>query len=104
MTHWYACTGDALTNYLSKLKKYGKPIWLTGFSCMDARDHSAAGEQTYIKAALAILENDPTIFRYSWFTGRWPDPSGVSLPGGDGQLTDLGNVYVTSPATSVCGP
>ena len=101
--HWYACTGDALKNYLSKLKKYGKPIWLTEFSCMDAGDHSAAGEQTYMKAALDILENDPTIFRYSWFTGRWPDPSGVSLLGGDGQLTDLGNLYVTTPATGVCG-
>jgi hypothetical protein len=101
--HWYACTGDALKNYLSKLKKYGKPIWLTEFSCMDAGDHTAAGEQTYMKAALDILENDPMIFRYSWFTGRWANPSGVSLLAGDGQLTDLGNLYVTSPATSVCG-
>jgi hypothetical protein len=102
--HWYACTGDALTSYLAKLKKYGKPIWLTEFSCMDAGDHSAAGEQTYMKTALQILENDPTIFRYSWFTGRWPDPSGISLLGGDGQLTDLGSLYVTSSATDVCGP
>jgi hypothetical protein len=102
--HWYACTGDALKNYLSKLKKYGKPIWVTEFSCMDDGDHSAAGEQTYMKTALDILENDPTIFRYSWFTGRFPDPSGINLLGGDGQLTDLGNLYVTSPATGVCGP
>jgi hypothetical protein len=103
--HWYACTGDALTHYLGLLKKYNKPIWLTEFSCMDAGDHSAAGEQTYMKAALQILENDPTIFRYSWFTGRWTDPSvDISLLGGDGQLTDLGNLYMTSPATSVCGP
>ena len=71
---------------------------------MDAGDHSAAGEQTYMKTALQILENDPTIFRYSWFTGRWPDPSGISLLGGDGQLTDLGSLYVTSSATDVCGP
>jgi hypothetical protein len=103
--HWYACTGDALTSYLAKLKKYGKPIWLTEFSCMDAGDHSAAGEQTYMKTALQILENDPTIFRYSWFTGRWTDPTvAISLLAGDGQLTDLGNLYVTSAATNVCGP
>jgi hypothetical protein len=102
--HWYACTGDALTHYLGLLKKYNKPIWLTEFSCMDAGDHTAAGEQTYMKTALQILENDPTIFRYSWFTGRWTDPSvDISLLGGDGQLTDLGNLYVTTPATSVCG-
>jgi hypothetical protein len=101
--HWYACTGDALTNYLSKLKKYGKPIWLTEFSCMDAGDHSAAGEQAYMKTALDILENDPAIFRYSWFTGRFTNPSGISLLAGDGQLTDLGTQYVTTPATNVCG-
>jgi hypothetical protein len=103
--HWYACTGDALTTYLAKLKKYGKPIWLTEFSCMDAGDHSAAGEQTYMETALQILENDPTIFRYSWFTGRWTDPTvAISLLAGDGELTDLGNLYVTSAATNVCGP
>jgi hypothetical protein len=101
--HWYACTGDALTHYLGLLKKYNKPIWLTEFSCMDAGDHSAAGEQTYMQAALQILENDPTIFRYSWFTGRWTNPSGISLLAGDGQLTPLGNYYVTTPATGVCG-
>ncbi|HEX4404340.1 MAG TPA: glycoside hydrolase family protein, partial [Polyangia bacterium] len=103
--HWYACTGDALTHYLGLLKKYNKPIWLTEFSCMDAGDHSAAGEQTYMKTALQILENDPTIFRYSWFTGRWTDATvAISLLAGDGQLTDLGNLYVTSTATNVCGP
>jgi hypothetical protein len=101
--HWYACDGPALTHYLGLLKKYGKPIWLTEFSCMDAGDHSAAGEQTYMKTALQILENDPMIFRYSWFTGRWTNPSGVSLLAGDGQLTDLGNLYVSTPASGVCG-
>jgi hypothetical protein len=103
--HWYACTGDALKFYLTKLKKYGKPIWLTEISCMDAGDHSAAGEQTYMKTAVDILENDPMVFRYAWFTGRWPNPSGVSLLGAaSGQLTDLGNLYMSLPATSTCGP
>jgi Glycosyl hydrolase catalytic core len=102
--HWYACTGDALKNYLSKVKKYGKPIWLTEFSCMDAGDHSAAGEQAYMKTAVDILEKDPMIFRYAWFTGRFANPSGVSLLGaGAGQLTDLGNLYMTLPASGTCG-
>ena len=101
--HWYACTADALNDHLSKFKKYGKPVWVTEFSCMDSGDQSAAGEAAYMKTAVDMLENDPMIFRYSWFTGRWPNPSGVSLLGGDGQLTDLGTLYVTSPATGVCG-
>jgi hypothetical protein len=102
--HWYACTGDALKNYLAKLKKYNLPIWLTEFSCMDAGDHSVAGEEAYMKQAVPILENDPTIFRYSWFTGRWPTLAGVSLLGASGQVTELGNLYMTLPGTNVCGP
>ena len=101
--HWYACDGPALTHYLGLLKKYNKPIWLTEFSCMDAGDHSVAGEETYMKTALQILENDPMIFRYSWFTGRWTNPAGISLLAGDGQLTELGNQYVSTPATATCG-
>jgi hypothetical protein len=104
-THWYACTADALKNHLSKFKKYGKPIWVTEFSCMDAGDHTAAGEAAYMKTAVDILEKDPTVFRYSWFTGRWPNPAGISLYGSaSGALTDLGNTYLTLPATNVCGP
>jgi hypothetical protein len=101
--HWYACDGPALTHYLGLLKKYNKPIWLTEFSCMDAGDHSVAGEEAYMKTALQILENDPMVFRYSWFTGRWTNPAGISLLAGDGMLTELGTQYVTTPATSTCG-
>ncbi|HVZ75069.1 MAG TPA: glycoside hydrolase family protein [Polyangia bacterium] len=102
--HWYACTGDALKNYIGKLKKYGKPIWITEFSCMDQGDHSAAGELTYMKTAVDILENDPMIFRYSWFTGRWPDQPGINLLGASsGTLTDLGNQYMSLPASNTCG-
>jgi len=43
------------------------------------------------------------VFRYAWFTGRWTNPAGVSLLGGDGQLTDLGNLYMSTPASGVCG-
>ena len=57
-----------------------------------------------MKTALQILEADPTVFRYSWFTGRWPNVPGISLLGGaSGSLTDLGNLYMTLPASSVCG-
>ena len=31
--HWYACTLSALQSYINGFKKYGKPIWLTEFSC-----------------------------------------------------------------------
>ena len=88
---------------MTKLKKYNKPIWLTEFACADGGPYTPDQVKTYALQAINYLEHEPTIFRYSWFTGRWPDPSGISLLGGDGQLTDLGQLYVTSPATGVCG-
>jgi hypothetical protein len=104
-THWYACTADALKNHLSKFKKYGKPVWVTEFSCMDAGDHTPAGELAYMKIAVDILEKDPMVARYAWFTGRWSNPNGISLLGSAaGALTDLGNAYMTLPAPGTCGP
>jgi hypothetical protein len=96
--HWYACTKGALTSYLDKMKsKYGKPIWLTEFSCLDdpALKTSPANQATYMGDALTMLEADPMIARYSWFTGRWMDEPAIDLLGsGSGQLTSLGSKYV----------
>lgn len=95
--HSYMCTGDALSWYLSRFKKYGKPIWLTEFSCGDAEDVSLAVQERYMREAVAILEADPQVARYAWFIGRqspanpgWP----VDLLAGDGRLTALGEEYL----------
>jgi len=54
-----------------------------------------------MKDAVAILENDPMVFRYAWFTGRASDmPNSNVFASGTGQLTDLGNQYLSQP----CGP
>jgi hypothetical protein len=58
-----------------------------------------------MKTAVDILEKDPMVFRYAWFTGRWANPSGISLLGSaSGALTELGTLYTTLPAPGVCGP
>ncbi len=98
--HWYACTADALTTTLERFKKYGRPIWLTEFSCGDQADRSLAVQEKYMRAAVTILENDPQVFRYSWFSGRTSAIPNVDLLGGEGQLTELGDEYVGLP--SVC--
>jgi len=100
--HWYACSKDALVNYITQMKKYGKPIWLTEFACLDGDDHALATEQAYMADALDYLEHEPAVVRYSWFTGRFPPTSTIDLLGADGQLTTLGQQYVTAPAPS-CG-
>src|SRR5262249_27495498 len=70
--HWYACSGSALTWYLEKYKtKYTQPLWLTEFSCLDNATISDTLEAQYLHDALTLLEADPRVFRYSWFTGRF---------------------------------
>ncbi len=101
--HWYACTGSALTNYLSTFEtKYTQPLWLTEFSCLDASDTSEPVQEAYMKTALAILEADPKVFRYAWFTGRSTQTPSIDLLGADGMLTPLGQIYVTYP--EACTP
>lgn len=95
--HWYACDGPALTWYLEELKKYGKPIWLTEFSCGDGNDRSLAKQKQYMEDALAILEADDDVFRYAWFAGRTTAIPNVDVLGADGQLTELGQLYVSLP-------
>jgi hypothetical protein len=100
--HWYACTGDALRSYIAMFKKYGKPIWLTEFSCGDQGTQPVEKQQSYMKEALAYLEGDPDIFRYAWFSGRTKSIANVDLLGSPGQLTTLGQDYVTLPEPAAC--
>ena len=97
--HWYACTKSALQGYLSDYEtKFTQDIWLTEFSCLDGSLAATdANEETYMTAALALLECDPRIFRYSWFTGRSTGSPAISVLGDSGVLTALGQSYVTLP-------
>ena len=98
--HWYACTKSALSSYLTEYEtKYTQPIWLTEFSCLDDKTlANSAGEATYMAGALALLEADPRVFRYSWFTGRDASASEINLLGAtSGTLTSLGQSYVSFP-------
>ncbi|TKD12063.1 hypothetical protein E8A74_05470 [Polyangium fumosum] len=101
--HWYACDGSALTWYLQQFEsKYTQKLWLTEFSCLDGSDTSEPAQQAYMKAALAILEADPRVERYAWFTGRSDFTPSIDLLGADGELTPLGQTYVNAPAS--CKP
>jgi hypothetical protein len=93
--HWYACSRDALRHILGRFAEYGKPLWLTEFSCLDDADISEPVQQRYMREALAILEADPTVFRYAWFIGR-SQPAGdpFNLLGAPGRRTPLGDTYV----------
>lgn len=93
--HWYNCDFPSMQDYLEPggnmpgFEQFGKPIWLTEFSC----DPSAtpAAQETFMRAAVPYLEASPHIFRYAWISNA-STPNG-QLMTGDGTPTALGNVY-----------
>lgn len=91
--HSYAPGSEALRNYLAKFKKYNKPLWITEFAPWDPPKPDYEGVVQYMKEAIPILENDPDVFRYSWFATRVGINPDISLLGADGVLTKLGQLY-----------
>jgi hypothetical protein len=94
--HWYNCDLPSLKDYLEPngnlegFEQFGKPIWLTEFSCDGSA--SAAEQEAYMRAAVPYLEANPHVFRYSWFSAG-PIPN-AKLMNSDGTPTALGNVYI----------
>ncbi len=93
--HSYAPGSEALRNYLTKFKKYNKPLWITEFAPWDPPKPDFEGVVRYMKEAIPILENDPDVFRYSWFATRVGINPDISLLGADGVLTKLGQLYAS---------
>jgi len=101
--HWYNCDLPSLKAYiegnidagggLQGFVKFGKPIWLTEFSCDGS--HTEADQKAYMQAAVPYLEGNPHVFRYSWFSAG-PIPN-AELANSNGTLNDLGMTYVGLP-------
>ena len=100
--HWY---DYGLSAQLDRLKKYGKPFWVTEFANWHNGDGSAqidsvAKQKAQMADMVATLEARSDVFRYAWFTGRWNnDTHYSSLLGASGQLTELGRYYLSLPFT-----
>lgn len=91
--HSYAPGSAALAGYIDKFRKYGKPLWITEFAPWDPPKPDFEGVVQYMKEAIPILENDPIVFRYSWFATRVGSNPDISLLGPNGSLTKLGQLY-----------
>jgi hypothetical protein len=101
--HWYNCDLPSLKAYLEGntqtggtlqgFVQFGKPIWLTEFSCDPT--HSVADQTAYMQAAVPYLEGNPHIFRYSWFSAN-AIPNAL-LAKADGSPTALGSTYIGLP-------
>ncbi|WNG19463.1 glycosyl hydrolase [Cystobacter fuscus] len=98
--HWY---DYGLGGQLDRLKKYGKPFWVTEFAnCHSQKDgaqiDSVAKQKAQMADMVAVCESRADVFRYAWFTGRWTnDPCFASLLGAPGTLTELGAHYLSLP-------
>ena len=91
--HSYAPSSAALDSYLDKFRKYNKPLWITEFAPWDPPKPDYDGVVKYMKESIAILENDPIVYRYSWFATRVGSNPDISLLGANGTLTKLGQLY-----------
>jgi hypothetical protein len=100
--HWYNCDLPSLQGYiegnssLAGFVQFGKPIWLTEFSCSGSS--TAADNKTYMQAAVPWLESNAHVYRYSWFSAS--PIANAELVNSDGSLTDLGKTYVSLPEPS----
>ncbi|UOQ72256.1 glycosyl hydrolase [Hymenobacter cellulosilyticus] len=105
--HTYVCEERWLRDKIAELKKYNKPIWLTEFSCgdMPASQITLDVQKKYLTDAVNYLENEPAVFRYAWFSGRNNEIPNINLLApASGQLTELGQLYVSLPFSGGSAP
>lgn len=102
--HVYESTTGGAIALTNNLKKYGRPVWVTEFAWWDP-SVSNASKVPYLQTVVNSFENDPDVYRYSWFAGRSSANSTVNILGSDGVLTTLGDAYIhaTYPIINVPG-
>merc|ERR1719329_505893 len=99
--HSYGCTVEDLQWEVGQMQQFGRPLWLTEFSCADnpqAIEGNDDGSKDwnwqceFMKQAIPYLEGEESIVAYAWFSFNGDYPGQSSLVEG-GQLTELGNCY-----------
>ncbi|PIF30327.1 putative secreted protein (Por secretion system target) [Flavobacterium sp. 9] len=100
--HTYDSSAGAVIGVTGLLKKYRKPVWVTEFA--NRVIQTSAEKIAFMKEILTSFENDPDIYRYSWFTGRvpatWTDMlEGQLLAPERGVLKPIGTEYINASYT-----
>lgn len=97
--HFYVPTAESLMGNVERLKKFGKPIWVTEYCAASGSiSNSATTQMTYMLHALKALEQDPDVFRYAWFMARtgntsWDAINLLQRFPNQGNLTQLGYAF-----------
>jgi hypothetical protein len=102
--HTYDSSSGSVIGVTGLLKKYNRPVWVTEFA--NRVIQTAAEKTTFMKEVVTSFENDPDIYRYSWFTGRvdpakWPDMAeGPLLELKSSVLRPIGTEYINVSYTT----
>jgi len=101
--HTYDSSSGSVIGVTGLLKKYNRPIWVTEFA--NRVIQTAEQKTAFMKEIITNFENDPDIYRYSWFTGRvsadWVDMAeGPLLAPESGVLRPIGTEYINTTYTS----
>ena len=98
--HQYNCQVANLSHLLNLYTaRYNRPLWVTELACGWPGAENLQHQRDYMREVLAILEADPRVVRYAWFTDRWNPESFMSLLGeGPGVRLPLGDDYMIHPA------
>ncbi|HVX94654.1 MAG TPA: glycoside hydrolase family protein [Polyangia bacterium] len=98
--HWYNCDGASLKSYLAQFKQFNRPIWVTELACAYGGDATTAGQEKYMREAVPILEADPDVFRYAWFSAD--SLPAAKLLDATGAPTPLGLTYLSLDQAAGC--
>lgn len=98
--HTYDATAGDIVGVTSLLKKYNIPIWVTEFANRVVQ--SSTDKTNFMKQIVTAFEDDPDIYRYSWFTCRvpanWTDMlEGQLLGTSSGTIRPIGTAYLNVP-------
>jgi hypothetical protein len=101
--HTYDSSSGSVIGVTGNLKRFNRPVWVTEFA--NRVIQTAAEKTTFMKEIITNFENDPDIYRYSWFTGRvpadWTDmQEGQLLAPESGVLKPIGTEYINTTYTT----
>lgn len=100
--HAYMPSASAVMNDIARLKKYGKPIWLTEFCAASGKiTNDISAQKRFLVSMLVALEQSSDVFRYAWFkergSGDWSAISILNRIGNTASYTELGKLYAAIP-------
>ena len=101
--HTYDNSAGSVIGVTGNLKNFNRPVWVTEFA--NRVIQSETDKISFMKQIVNSFENDPDIYRYSWFTGRvpsnWTDMlEGQLLSLTSGILKPIGTAYINESFTA----